>query len=210
MEKILHYFTQLNPEQIEKFVTLKRLYTEYNAKVNLISRKDMDAFYLHHVLHSLTISAFVSWNSSTKIADLGTGGGFPLIPLAILFPETNFTGIDGTGKKIKAVQYIAQELKLTNVQAYAIRAEDFQGDFHFVISRAVCSLAMLGQYSRHLLAKKSVCPLPNGIIAYKGGNLNAEIGEIQKQYYFEIWDIHSKFPEPYFEEKKLIYMQGRG
>ncbi|MBK8954423.1 MAG: 16S rRNA (guanine(527)-N(7))-methyltransferase RsmG [Saprospiraceae bacterium] len=207
MDEILYYFKYLQPDQITKFEKLKSLYEIYNARVNLISRKDMDAFYLHHVLHSLTISAFVPWKPGCKILDLGTGGGFPLIPLAILYPELEFTGIDGTGKKVKAVEWISEELNLRNVKAIHIRAEEFKGNFHFVVSRAVCSLALLAQYSRHLLHNKYICPLPNGIIAYKGGDLTSEIREIQKQHYYEIWDIHTKFPNPYFEEKKLVYMQ---
>lgn len=209
MDKILQYFRNLDPDQIEKFNQLKPLYQAYNEKVNLISRKDMDAFYLHHVLHSLSLSAFVSWNSQCKILDLGTGGGFPLIPLAILYPDVEFTGIDGTGKKIRAVQFIAKELNLKNVNAYPSRAEDFGDSFHYIISRAVCSLSLLSHYSTHLLKNKSVCPLPNGIIAYKGGNLKSEIDEIRKQHYFEIWDIHTKFPEPYFAEKQIVYLQGK-
>ncbi|MBK9109281.1 MAG: 16S rRNA (guanine(527)-N(7))-methyltransferase RsmG [Saprospiraceae bacterium] len=209
MDKISQYFDNLNADQLAKFIQLKPLYQSYNEKVNLISRKDMDAFYLHHVLHSLSLSAFISWTSKCKILDLGTGGGFPLIPLAILYPEVEFTGIDGTGKKIKAVQFIANELQLNNVQAFPTRAEDFDGRFHYIISRAVCTLSLLSQYSNDLLYKKSICPLPNGIIAYKGGDLKNEINDIQKQHYYEIWDIHSKFPEPYFIEKKLVYLQGK-
>ncbi len=207
MERLLYYFPELNTNQLEAFRALKSLYEEANAKVNVISRKDMDQFYVHHVLHSLTLSAFVNWNANCKILDLGTGGGFPVIPLAILMPQVRFTAIDGTGKKIKVVQEVIQHLKIKNVEALHVRAEDFRGSFHFVISRAVTQLDQLIQYARHLVPVKSVTALPNGLIAFKGGNLKDELSALPKGVYLEIWDIHDRFPEAFFEEKKLIYVQ---
>ncbi len=207
MDYIDHYFPQLLTSQKEAFGQLKAMYEVHNAKVNLISRKDMDAFYLHHVLHSLTITAFINWNSNCKILDLGTGGGFPVIPLAIYYPEIQFTAIDGTGKKIKMVNEIANELNLKNLTALHLRAEDCIEKFHFVISRAVCSLDQLIAYSKPLLLKESKSALPNGLIAYKGGDLIEEIKAIKKKAYFEVYDIFKKFPEEYFNEKKLVYLQ---
>ncbi len=207
MEDLLRYFPQLNPSQLEAFRQLKGIYEEANAKVNVISRKDMDQFYVHHVLHSLTLSAFVSWNSKCNILDLGTGGGFPVIPLAILMPHVHFTAIDGTGKKINVVNDVIQHLNIKNVKALHIRAEDFRGSFNFVISRAVTQLDQLIQYARHLVQVKSVTALPNGLIAYKGGDLKDELGILPKGVYLEVWNIHDRFPEPFFEEKKLVYVQ---
>lgn len=207
MDKLIKYFPDLSEKQLEQFRELKGHYVMWNEKVNLISRKDLDHFYLHHVLHSLTLSAFVPWNQACRVLDLGTGGGFPLIPLAIFYPEISFTGIDGTQKKIRVVQQIVETMKLTNVSALAIRAEDFKERFHFVVSRAVCSLGQLTYYANHLLLKKSVCPLPNGILAYKGGDLREELQAVMKDHYTEVWDIYSRFPEEYFKEKKLVFCQ---
>lgn len=207
METIDRYFPNLTVAQKDIFTRLKSLYEEQNAKINVISRKDMESFYLHHVLHSLSITAFVNWNLSCKILDLGTGGGFPVVPLAIYYPEIQFTAIDGTGKKIKVVNEIADQLGIKNLKALHLRAEDCREKFHFIVSRAVCSLDLLIQYSKPLLLQTSVTALPNGVIAYKGGDLTEEIRDIKKKAYFEIYDIHQKFPEPYFQEKKLVYLQ---
>lgn len=207
MDKLIKYFPDLSEKQLDQFRELKGHYVMWNEKVNLISRKDLDHFYLHHVLHSLTLSAFVPWNQACRVLDLGTGGGFPLIPLAIFYPEISLTGIDGTQKKIRVVHQIVEAMKLTNVSVLAIRAEDFKERFHFVVSRAVCSLEQLTLYANHLLLKKSVCPLPNGILAYKGGDLREELQAVMKNHYTEVWNIHAKFPEEYFKEKKIVYCQ---
>lgn len=207
MDEWLKYFPQLEGKQLDQLNQLKGLYSDWNTKVNLISRKDQEHFYLHHVVHSLTLTAFVPWGNACKVLDLGTGGGFPLIPLAIFYPEISFTGIDGTQKKIRIVKDIAERLKLTNVSVYAKRAEDFRERFHFVVSRAVCSVQQLVQYSQHLLLSKPVAPLPNGILAYKGGDLSEELMPVLDHHYVEIWEIYEKFPELYFQEKKLVYIQ---
>lgn len=207
METIDRYFPDITKVQRMTLLKLKALYEEQNAKINVISRKDMESFYLHHVLHSLSITAFVNWNAKCRILDLGTGGGFPAIPLAIYYPEIQFTAIDGTGKKIKVLIEIAEHLGIKNLKAFHLRAEDCKEKFHFIVSRAVCSLEQLVQYSKPLLLRDSVTALPNGIIAYKGGDLVEEIREIKKQAYFETYDIYKKFPETYFQEKKLVYLQ---
>ncbi|MBK6859657.1 MAG: 16S rRNA (guanine(527)-N(7))-methyltransferase RsmG [Saprospiraceae bacterium] len=207
MDTIDRYFPDITSVQRSNFLKLKVLYEEQNAKINVISRKDMESFYLHHVLHSLTITAFVNWNSKCRLLDLGTGGGFPAIPLAIYYPEIQFTAIDGTGKKIKVLTEIAEQLGLKNLKAMHLRAEDCKEKFHFIVSRAVCSLDQLIQYSKPLLLRDAVTALPNGVLAYKGGDLTEEIREIKKKAYFETYDIHQKFPEAYFQEKKLVYLQ---
>ncbi len=207
MEILLKYFPGLSESESHSFGELKKLYEMYNERVNVISRKDIQHIYLHHVLHSLTIAKFIQWKQECKILDLGTGGGFPAIPLAILFPEIQFTAIDGTGKKIKIVQEIANALSLKNITAQHLRAEECKETFHFVISRAVTSLHQLCVLSKPLIRKKSITAQPNGIIAYKGGNLKPEIVEIKSKAYYEIWDIYDKFPEDYFLEKQLVYLQ---
>lgn len=207
MEPIDHYFPEITTAQRTSLMKLKALYEEQNAKINVISRKDMESFYLHHVLHSLSITAFVNWNTKCRILDLGTGGGFPAVPLAIYYPEIQFTAIDGIGKKIKVLTEIVEQLGIKNLKAFQLRAEDCKEKFHFIVSRAVCSLDQLVQYSKPLLLRDAVTALPNGVFAYKGGDLTEEIREIKKKAYFEIYDIHQKFPEPYFEEKKLVYLQ---
>lgn len=207
MDIILKYFPKLQTEQIEAFSRLKPLYEEYNAKVNVISRKDMEQLYLHHVLHSLTLTSFVQWNDRCHVLDLGTGGGFPVIPLAIFHPDVQFTAIDGTGKKIRVVQEIVDALQLKNVKAQHLRAEDCLEKVHFVVSRAVTSLEQLAVYARPLLLKNSVTAQPNGVIAYKGGDLKDEIAAIRNRAYYELWPIHEKFPEDYFLEKQLVYLQ---
>lgn len=207
MEIILRYFPGLMPVQKAQFGQLLALYEAENAAVNLISRKDMGSFYLHHVLHSLAPARFVRWPPACEVLDLGTGGGFPLIPLAILFPEVQFTGIDGTGKKVRAAQRIAEALSLQNVRLVHARAEEFRGQFHFIVSRAVCTLDALIRYGSPLLRKKNLAALPNGIIAYKGGNLTGELKGIRKGQYFEVWPLCDHFTGSYFEEKVLIYLQ---
>lgn len=207
MQKIRQYFPSLSKFQLDQFEQLKMLYEQHNADVNVISRKDMDMLYLHHVLHSLTLTAFLQWPASTKVLDLGTGGGFPAIPLAIYFPEVQFTAIDGTGKKIKVVRSIASSIGLKNLDAQQMRAESCKEKFHFIVSRAVTDLAQLSIYARPLLFKKSIAAMPNGLVAYKGGDLKDELNSISSRAYLETWSIYDKFPEEYFIEKKLIYIQ---
>ncbi|MBK6544657.1 MAG: 16S rRNA (guanine(527)-N(7))-methyltransferase RsmG [Saprospiraceae bacterium] len=207
MELILNYFPELSKEQKDSLQQLKQLYETQNALVNVISRKDIDALYLHHVLHSLTITKFIQLNAQCKLLDLGTGGGFPAIPLAIYYPDIFFTAIDGTGKKIKVANQIAEALNLKNIKFLHLRAEEYKENVNFVVSRAVCSLDQLCNYSKSIIKKQSITALPNGVIAYKGGDLNEELKAIKNKAYYEIWDIYDLFPEAYFLEKKLVYLQ---
>lgn len=200
------YFPRLNEVQKTKLSALLQVYTEWNQKINVISRKDMESFYVHHVLHSLSVALFVQWPKGTKILDLGCGGGFPGIPLAILFPDIEFTLIDGTAKKIKVVNAVIEELQLDNVKAFHSRAEEQKLKFHFVLSRAVAPLHQLLEWSKPLLLSNSIHALPNGLIAYKGGDLKEELRSIPSNYFAESWPIREKISEEYFETKYLVYV----
>ncbi|WP_236974712.1 16S rRNA (guanine(527)-N(7))-methyltransferase RsmG [Membranihabitans maritimus] len=203
-EKSLKRFSD---DQMEKIKRLEVLYKEWNNKINVISRKDIDQIYLHHVIHSLSISEFTTFSKGTKILDLGTGGGFPGIPLAIRFPDSYFHLIDGTKKKIKVVNEIANELGLDNVLATQVRAEELKGKYDFVVSRAVASLQKLVNWSGPLISREGVNPIPNGLLALKGGDLKQEIAELAQGTYCEVTPITKYFNEEYFSEKKLIYVQ---
>ncbi|NOT38298.1 MAG: 16S rRNA (guanine(527)-N(7))-methyltransferase RsmG [Saprospiraceae bacterium] len=207
VELIEKYFNYITDDQRNKFSELMNLYSDWNSKINVISRKDMDQFYLHHVVHSLTLTKFVTFSKGTKIMDLGTGGGFPGIPLAIYYPEVEFVLLDSIGKKIKVVQEVANSLQLQNLRAYHVRAEEHHEKFHYVVSRAVSTLKELIQWTKYSFEKKELNPLPNGIIAYKGGNLTEELKEIKKSNPFEQWTISDHFSEDYFKQKYLIYVQ---
>lgn len=186
---------------------MQSLYEEWNARINVISRKDMEQFYLHHVLHSLSLARFTGFKAGTRIMDLGCGGGFPGIPLAILFPEVQFVLIDSIGKKIRVAGEVSAALGLKNTTVLHQRAEENKGKYHFVVSRAVAPLADLMRWSRNAFDKKEINALPNGLIAYKGGDLSAEIAEISRSHPLETWRIQDRFPEPFFENKFLIYVQ---
>lgn len=187
---------------------LKELYAEWNSKINVISRKDMDNFYERHVLHSLAIAKFVSFQPGAQILDLGTGGGFPGIPLAILFPETEFTLIDGTLKKIKVVQEVAEALDLKNVTAHQKRVEEWKGHkFDFVVTRAVAPILKLYNWSLPIIKRQHFHATPNGIIALKGGELDDEIKELPKKSYTELLPLDF-FEEEFFETKAIVYVQG--
>ena len=208
MDIILKYFPKLSEEQIEQFKQLDALYREWNAKINVISRKDIDHLYEHHVLHSLAIAKAVNFKAGARVMDLGTGGGFPGIPLAILFPKTNFLMIDGTGKKIRVVNIVIEALGLKNATAQQIRAEELKGQkFDFVVTRAVARLEKLVPWSRRLLRGKEMHAIPNGLIALKGGRVKEEIADLEKGEYVESEPISRFFDEPYFEEKFLVYVQ---
>ncbi len=208
MEKIKTYFPKLTAEQLLQFEKLGPLYKDWNQKINVISRKDIDNIYEHHVLHSLSIAAVVRFRSDAEILDLGTGGGFPGIPLAILFPNVKFTLIDGTLKKIKVVQEVIATLGLTNVEAMQMRAEELKKRrFDFVVTRAVARMSQLAIWCQRLLKSKHVHPLPNGILALKGGHIKAEIKELPKGNYSELYRIQEFFKESYFEEKYVVYLQ---
>ncbi len=207
-EIIWKYFPHLDAHQRRQIEALDGLYREWNARINVISRKDIVNLYLRHVLHSMAIGKEVAFAPGAQVLDLGTGGGFPGIPLAILFPETQFTLIDGTGKKIKVVQAVAEALQLDNVEALHVRAEMLKGrKFDFVVSRAVAALDKLVMWSFPLLKKQMQHALPNGLLALKGGNIRSEIAALPKGSYTELFPLTDYFDEPWFADKYLVYVQ---
>lgn len=208
MEIIKKYFPQLTPRQLQQFEQLLPLYRDWNQKINVISRKDIDNLYERHVLHSLVIAKLYTFLPGAEVLDLGTGGGFPGIPLAIFFPETKFTLIDGTRKKIRVVEEIKTALGLTNVDAKQIRAEELKQQFDFVVSRAVAQLNILITWSFRLLKKKQQHATPNGLIALKGGKVHDEIKALPQKEYIEVDAISNFFDEAYFKEKYVVYVQG--
>jgi 16S rRNA (guanine527-N7)-methyltransferase len=209
MDVILKYFPHLTPVQIKQFEQLLPLYKEWNEKINVISRKDIENLYEHHVLHSLAIAKLIPFKDGSSILDLGTGGGFPGVPLAILYPSVNFTLVDSTAKKIRVVQEVATALDLKNVEGIHARVEDFKGkQFDYVVTRAVTTLDRLFRWSFRLVKKTHQHALPNGIIALKGGNIREEIKALGKGQYAEITPITKYFKVPYFEEKAIVYVQG--
>ncbi|WP_046757136.1 16S rRNA (guanine(527)-N(7))-methyltransferase RsmG [Kordia jejudonensis] len=202
--KIIHkYFTDLTPTQIEQFEQLEALYKEWNAQINVISRKDIDELYLRHVLHGLAIAKVQPFVSGSRILDVGTGGGFPGIPLAILFPEVQFVLVDAIGKKIKVVQAVAESIGLTNVSAHHMRAEKVKGEFDFIISRAVTNMPDFVKWVRKKVAKKQKHTLKNGILYLKGGDLTEELKDFVKA---ELYPIPTYFEEAFFETKKVVYL----
>ena len=203
MEIIKKYFPHLTAEKLKQFEALYDLYQDWNAKINVISRKDIDNLYEHHVLHSLAIAEFVGLKPGTKVMDLGTGGGFPGIPLAILWPEVSFHLVDSIGKKLKVAQEIATAIELKNVTFAHERVEDEKGKFDFVVSRAVMPLGDMLKLVRKNISKEQHNSVPNGVICLKGGELQAEIAPFKSHVFIE--DIHSYFKEEYFETKKVLY-----
>jgi 16S rRNA (guanine527-N7)-methyltransferase len=212
MELVEHYFPELTAEQRRLFDRLQPLYAEWNAQINVISRQDIENLEERHVLHSLAVARVLSFQAGARLLDLGTGGGFPGLPLAILFPESEFHLVDGTGKKIKVVQEVSQALGLANVKAQHARVEDLrpQAGYDFVLSRAVAPLDKLLQWSQRLIAKKHRHTYPNGILALKGGDITAEIRALpgKGSSYTEIFPIREFFDRPFFEGKAVVYMQG--
>ena len=203
-ELILKYFPELTEEQQRQFEMLDALYRDWNAKINVISRKDIDQLYEHHVLHSLAIAKTIRFRPGTQILDFGTGGGFPGIPLAILFPDCQFKLIDGTGKKIRVAQEVSDAIGLKNCHPEHLRGEDEKGKYDFVVSRAVMPLPDLVKIVRKNIAKTQQNALPNGIICLKGGDLQAEIRPFHK--IVETTDISTFFKEEWFKEKHVIYL----
>ncbi|WP_291857550.1 16S rRNA (guanine(527)-N(7))-methyltransferase RsmG [Marinilabilia sp.] len=204
MDILLKYFPNLTSIQIEQFAALKGLYSDWNSKINVISRKDMDSFYLHHVLHSLAIARFTRFVPGTKIIDIGTGGGFPGIPLSIFFPEAEFTLLDSIAKKIKVVKAVSDALELKNTFAVQSRSENFKGQFDFIVSRAVTNLPDFVRQTRHLIAKKPANAISNGILYLKGGDISNETKPFKKKVY--ITEISDWFDESFFETKKLVHL----
>ena len=207
MDILLKYFPNLSPEQIKQFAQLEELYTFWNAQINVISRKDTDNFYTHHVLHSLGIAKVCEFIPGTAILDIGTGGGFPGIPLAILFPETSFTLVDSIGKKIKVVTEVAAALGLKNVQAIHARAEEIKGEFDFIVSRAVTQMPVFLKWVNGKTKKKSEHELVNGILYLKGGDLSEEMKTVK--YLHREFSLSELFEEDFFETKKVIYVKLR-
>lgn len=204
MKIINKYFPDLTEEQKAQFASLQQLYKEWNSKINLISRKDIGHLYEHHVLHSLAIAKIIYFKSGTTILDVGTGGGFPGIPLAILFPDSNFHLVDSIAKKIKVVSEIAHAIDLKNIRAEQIRAEKLKSEYDFVISRAVTSLPVFFTWIKKRIKDKSKNDMQNGIIYLKGGDLNDEIEKFKPSV--KVFNIDQYFDEPFFKTKKMVYI----
>lgn len=205
MELITKYFTSLTEAQIQQLGKLEELYNDWNSKINVISRKDMDNFYEHHVLHSLAIAHEIKFRDGSNILDLGTGGGFPGIPLAIMFPNCQFKLIDRTGKKIRVVNEVVQAIGIKNVTAEQLPGEEEKGKYDFVVSRAVMPLPDLVKIiKKNISHNNQHNALPNGLICLKGGNLNAEIQPFKK--IVSTTEISTMFDEEWFKEKYLIYL----
>ena len=204
MEILEKYFPDLSEEQREKFSKLKDLYTFWNDQINVISRKDMESLYEHHVLHSLAIAKVINFTPGTKIMDVGTGGGFPGIPLAILYPETNFYLIDSIGKKIKVVNEVAAALKLSNVKAEQIRVQQVKDKFDFIVSRAVTAFPKFVNMVRKNSKTKDQNSLPNGILYLKGGDFQDEISGYGSR--ISLYECSDYFTEEFFETKKVVHL----
>ena len=203
MKIILKEFPDLNDIQIEQFSKLKNIYSEWNNKINIISRKDIDNIYERHILHSLVIAKFIKFNNRTTVLDLGTGGGFPGIPLSIIFPDVNFILVDSIRKKIVVVDEIINSLKLKNVKSEWSRAENLDYKYDFLVTRAVAKMSLLIEWSKGKFNKNSNNQIANGIIALKGGNVDEELKNIQQKKIVDIKDI---FDTHYFLDKKIIYV----
>ena len=203
MDIILKYFPDLLEKQIKQFSQLQDLYNEWNSQINVISRKDMENLYLKHVLHSLAIAKVISFADGTKVLDVGTGGGFPGIPLAILFPNVEFLLVDSIGKKIKVVNEVANSIGLKNLRAEHKRAEQVNGQFDFVVSRAVTRMKVFQQWVRKRISTKQRNILFNGILYLKGGDLTEELKGIKN---VELYNIPNFFAEEFFETKKVVYI----
>ena len=203
MDEILKYFPNLTDIQKEQFEKLDFLYHDWNEKINVISRKDIDALYTKHVLHSLGIAKIINFEPGTYVLDVGTGGGFPGIPLAILFPETRFYLIDIIAKKIKVVQAVAEGLELKNVKAEQMRAENVKGDFDFIVSRAVTNMPDFVSWVKTKIKKQNKHELKNGILYLKGGDLTEELKDFPKATEYNLADF---FEDEFFETKKVVHL----
>lgn len=204
MDIIRKYFPSLSSKQEKQFEALYDLYLDWNSKINVISRKDIENLYLHHVLHSLSIAKLIQFSDHTQIMDVGTGGGFPGVPLAILFPKCKFLLVDSIGKKIKVATEVSNSIGLDNIQFRHCRAEDEKGKFDFVVSRAVMPLPDLVKIIRKNISKEQRNALPNGLICLKGGNLDDEMKSFKKTA--EADDLSMYFEEEFFKKKKIIYV----
>ena len=204
MEEILKYFSNLSDEQQKQFAMLADLYKDWNQKINVVSRKDIDNIYLHHILHSLAIAQYIRFKDETHILDFGTGGGFPGIPLAIIFPKCRFKLIDRTAKKIKVTQEISRAIGLGNVIAEQCAGEEEKDKYEFVVSRAVMPLGDLLKITRKNISKQQFNAIPNGLICLKGGDLSAEIRQFKK--ILDVTPVTNWFKEAWFREKNVIYL----
>jgi|AP95_1055475.scaffolds.fasta_scaffold00729_6 16S rRNA (guanine527-N7)-methyltransferase len=203
MELILKYFPNLNENQIDKFEKLQSLYQDWNVKINVVSRKDIDELYLRHVLHSLGIAKVIQFKKGTKILDVGTGGGFPGIPLAILFSDSDFHLVDSIAKKLKVVDKVVEGLGLTNVETTYSRVEDINGTYDFIVSRAVAAMPTFVNWVKGKITKKNNNKLKNGILYLKGGNL---IEELRNYRTATIYDLSDYYTEDFFTTKKLVHL----
>ena len=204
MDEIRKYFTELTATQLEQLTQLGELYRTWNERINVVSRKDIDNLYLHHVLHSLAIAKYVQFKTGTRVLDFGTGGGFPGIPLAIVFPECSFKLIDRTAKKIRVTQEIAAAIGLTNATAEQKAGEEERGEYDFVVSRAVMPLPDLMKIVKKNISREQRNALPNGLICLKGGNLDAETHTVKKVV--DITPVGNWFEDEWFEEKNVVYV----
>ena len=204
MDEIRKYFTELTGTQFEQLTQLGELYRTWNERINVVSRKDIDNLYLHHVLHSLAIAKYVQFKTGTRVLDFGTGGGFPGIPLAIVFPECRFKLIDRTAKKIRVTQEIATAIGLTNATAEQKAGEEERGEYDFVVSRAVMPLPDLMKIVKKNISREQRNALPNGLICLKGGNLDAETRTVKKVV--DITPVGNWFENEWFEEKNVVYV----
>lgn len=200
---IFKYFPNLSDQQQEQFNKLEHLYKDWNQKINVVSRKDIDELYLRHVLPSLGIAKIITFRPNASVLDVGTGGGFPGLPLAIMFPETNFTLVDAIGKKIKVVNDIISGLELENATTLHTRVEELEGQFDFIVSRAVAAMPTFVHWVKGRIKKKSVHPLKNGILYLKGGDLTEELKNYTTAQIVPLGDL---FEEAFFETKKLVYL----
>ena len=203
MQLILKYFPDLSEDQIDKFGKLEGLYQDWNLKINVVSRKDIDELYLRHVLHSLAIAKVVKFKDGTKIMDVGTGGGFPGIPLAILFPECSFHLVDSIAKKLKVVDEVVEGLGLTNIKTTHSRVEEIKGTYDFIVSRAVAAMPTFVHWIKGKVAKKQKNALKNGIIYLKGGDLAKELIDYPKATIYNISDFYT---EDFFDTKKVVHL----
>jgi 16S rRNA (guanine527-N7)-methyltransferase len=204
MDIIRHYFPDLTHDQIKKFELLMPLYKEWNSKINVISRKDIDQLYERHVLHSLSIAELIRFKENTQILDAGTGGGFPGIPLAIYFPEIQFDLVDSIKKKINVVEVIAEELKLFNVKTRVSRVEDIRQQYDFIVSRAVTRLPEFYKWIHNNISHRSMNDLPNGILYLKGGDMDKELYKLSRKY--RLYPISNYFIEEFFETKYIVHI----
>jgi 16S rRNA (guanine527-N7)-methyltransferase len=205
MEIILKYFADFSDKQLKQFAALQEVYTDWNNKINVISRKDIDSLYLKHILHSLAIATVIDFKPGTNIIDIGTGGGFPGVPLAIFFPEVNFHLVDSIGKKLKVIEGVKEAIGLTNVTTQHIRAEEIKNkQFDFVVSRAVAPLKDLWQWGKPLIKRGGNQELENGLICLKGGDLAQEISESGLRP--RMISIEEIFPEEFFKEKYMLHV----